>query len=796
MSVNKHHRSLELPKVLERLANMCSCADSAQMALEICPCSSLNEVQFTISQTVTAYKLIGQFGSPSFGGIKNVNNSLARATSGGALSSYELLSVCEVLRVVRSLKEWKERHDIGETALDNIFDVLYVNKHLEESISSAIISEEEISDYASAELANIRRKKRAASNRVREQLEKMIRSKSTQKYLQESIITIRGGRFVVPVKAENRSEIPGLVHDTSSSGSTVFIEPMGVVEANNEIKMLESKEREEIERILFALSAQVGEFSEGIKIGYNALIELDLIFAKGKLAFEMKASEPIVNDKGIIDLRKARHPLLDVKKVVPIDINIGENFDTLVITGPNTGGKTVSLKTLGLLTLMGMCGLMIPAEDNSKISVFDNVLSDIGDEQSIEQSLSTFSAHMTNMIDIFKCADAYSLILLDELGAGTDPIEGAALAISILESLRSKGCKVAATTHYAELKTFALSTKGVENASCEFDVSTLKPTHRLLIGLPGRSNAFAILSKLGMENSIIERARELVSTEDTKFEEVVEDLQQSHSKLENERMELLRLKSEAEALAKKAKAEAESVRAEKEKILEQSKIQARQIINSARAESNRLLNQLEDMKKEFSAKNSDEIVRRARAQVKSGLGNMEDMADPVEDRNNNTGYVLPRPLKAGDNVLMVDIDKKAVVITPADNNGMVYVQAGIIKTRVNVKTLKLIEDNSKAEKRKIAPKSTNFVESRATRALSTELDIRGRAVDEGIMELDSFLDSAVMSGVEVVTIIHGKGTGVLKKAIRQHLKSHKSVKEHRRGEYGEGEDGVTVVTLK
>ena len=794
--MNKHYRSLELPKVLERLSKVCSCPDSAEKALELTPVSNFSEVNFNMSQTVTAYKLIGQFGAPSFGGVKNVNNALARASSGGSLSIYELLSVCEVLRVVRSLKEWKERHDIGETSLDNIFEVLYVNRHLEDSISSAIISEEEISDNASPELADIRRKKRAAQSRVREQLEKMVRSKSTQKYLQEAIITIRDGRFVVPVKAENRSEIQGLVHDTSSSGSTVFIEPMGVVEANNEIKLLEGKEREEIDRILQALSVAVGDFAEGIKIGYSALIELDLIFAKGKLAYDMRAIEPLINEDGIIELKKARHPLLDPKKVVAIDINIGDSFDTLVITGPNTGGKTVSLKTLGLLTLMTMCGLMIPADDNSRVSVFDNVLSDIGDEQSIEQSLSTFSAHMTNMIDIFKVADAYSLVLLDELGAGTDPIEGAALAISILESLRSRGCKIAATTHYAELKTFALSTKGVENASCEFDVATLKPTHRLLIGLPGRSNAFAILTKLGMATDIIDRARELVSSDNTKFEEVVEDLQESHSKLENERRELIRLRAEAEALAKKARSEADSVKAEKEKILEQSKLQARQIINSARAESNRLLNELEDMKKEFSADNSAEMVRRARAQVKAGIGNIENIADPVDERK-NTGYVLPRPLKAGDNVILVDIDKKAVVITPPDNNGMVYVQAGIIKTRVDVSNLKLVEEKKTTpEKRKIAPRTTIGVESRATRAISTELDIRGHAIDEGLMELDNFLDGAIMSGIEVVTVIHGKGTGALKNAVRQHLKTHRGVKEFRRGVYGEGEDGVTVITLK
>ena len=788
----KHIRVLELPKVLERLSLLCHCPDAAEMAVSLCPSSELSTAVKLMNQTVEAYTLTARYGAPSFGGLTNVNGSLTRAGAGGTLSMAELLRVAETLRVIRSLKQWQENHAAGAAALSPFFEVLQPNLYLENKIFTAIISEEEMSDKASPALADIRRKIRGASGKVREQLDKLIRSKTFQKYLQEPIVTIRGGRFVVPVKAEHRGEIAGLVHDTSGSGSTLFVEPTAVVEANNEIKVLEAKEREEIERILAALSQEAGGFAGGIALGFTACCELDLIFGKAKLAFDMKASEPVLNDKGVIDIKKARHPLLDPAKVVATDIRLGKEFDTLVITGPNTGGKTVSLKTLGLLTLMGMCGLMIPAGDNSQLSVFRHVFADIGDEQSIEQSLSTFSAHMTNMIDILKQADDNSLVLADELGSGTDPIEGAALATAILETLRLQGAKIAATTHYAELKAFALQTKGVENACCEFDVATLRPTYRLLIGMPGRSNAFAILQRLGMEEGVILRSKELVSAENQQFEQVVEKLEKSHTDLEQERMEIARLQLQAKQLTEKAKSEKEELLKERDKILEQAREQSRNILEKTRAQARELLNALEDLKKQASSGQAAEMLRRAKAQMSAGMNQLEDTADPVT-QNPVSKYVLPRPLKVGDTVLIADIDKQGTVLSLPDSSHMVYIQAGIIKTKVSLDNLRLQETKltqPKTEKRKVG------VESRGLRKVSTELDLRGYASDEGITEVDRFIDQAVLSGIETVTVIHGKGTGVLRTAIRQYLRSHRSVASFRPGKYGEGEDGVTVIVLK
>lgn len=788
----KHIRVLELPKVLERLSLLCHCPDTAQLAKELAPATTLSVAVKQMEQTVEAYTLTARYGAPSFGGLTNVNGSLTRAAAGGTLSMGELLQIAETLRVIRSLKQWQENHAGNSLALGSYFDVLQPNSYLENKISTAIISEEEMSDKASPELADIRRKIRGASSKVREQLDKLIRSKTFQKYLQEPIVTIRGGRFVVPVKAEHRGEIAGLVHDTSGSGSTLFVEPTAVVEANNEIKVLEAKEREEIERILAALSEEAGGFAAGVALGFTACCELDLIFAKAKLAFDMKASQPLLNDKGEIDLKKARHPLLDPTKVVATDIRLGKEFDTLMITGPNTGGKTVSLKTLGLLTLMGMCGLMIPAGDNSQLSVFSHVFADIGDEQSIEQSLSTFSAHMTNMIDILKQTDNHSLVLADELGSGTDPIEGAALATAILETLREKGAKIAATTHYAELKAYALQTPGVENACCEFDVATLRPTYRLLIGMPGRSNAFAILKRLGMSDDVIERSQKLVSAENRQFEQVVEKLEQSHTDLEQERLEISRLQETTRQLTAKAKQEKEELIKERDKILESAREQSRNILEKTRAEARELLNALEDLKKQASSGQAAEMLRRAKAQMSSGMNRLEDTADPVTQGGGNR-YVLPRPLKVGDTVVIADIDKQGTVLSLPDASGMVYIQAGIIKTKVPLDNLRLQEakpQKQKPEKRHVG------VESRGLRKVSTELDLRGYASDEGITEVDRFIDQALLSGIETVTIIHGKGTGVLRSAIRQYLRSHRSVASFRPGKYGEGEDGVTVVVLK
>lgn len=790
----RHIHTLDFEKVLTLLKKQAATADGKQAAEALEPSYDFYEVKRLQSETLSAYKLIAKYSAPSFGGTVNVNGQLSRACSGGVLSAGELLNVASVLRVIRSLSQWRDNHCPDDTALMPYFSALFPNKYLEDRINDAIISEEEISDRASPALFDIRRKKKAQGDKIRDKLDGMIHSKTVQKFLQEPIVTIRGGRFVVPVKAECRSEVAGLVHDTSSTGSTVFVEPMSVVEANNQIKILEAKEREEIDRILAELSSEAAGFAESIKAGYEAVIRLDLIFAKGKLAFDMKASEPIVNNEGKINLKRARHPLIDPKKVVATDIRLGEDFDTLIITGPNTGGKTVTLKTLGLLTLMTMCGMMIPAADESSVAVFDRILVDIGDEQSIEQSLSTFSAHMTNIIEIFKVCDGKSLVLLDELGAGTDPTEGAALATAIIDEMRRRGARVAATTHYPELKAYALETAGVENACCEFDVNTLSPTYRLLIGLPGKSNAFAILSHLGMSESVINEAKGLISGETRRFEQVVETLQQSHAGLESERAKARELFSSAKELERKSKAERENLEKERKKILENARKQARDITESARAESSRLLNELEDIKKQSKTENAAEMLRRAKAAAKRGLEKTEKAADPVEKTSSK--YKLPRPLKIGDNVLIADIDKNAVVLSLPDKSGSCFVQAGIIKTKVSVDNLRLLESEKNVITESFKERSVKGVESRALRKVSTELDIRGMASDEGIIELDNFIDGALLSGVETITVIHGKGTGVLKNAVRTHLKTHRSVKSFRRGMYGEGEDGVTVITLK
>ena len=708
----------------------------------------------------------------------------------------ELLEIAEVLRVIRSLSEWRSRSEGVETCLDNFFHALMPNKFLEERILNAILSEDEMADGASPTLQDIRRKIRAASSRVRDRLDQMIRSPRYQKFLQEPIVTQRNGRFVVPVKNENRGEVPGLVHDTSSSGATVFIEPMGVVEANNEIKVLQSKERDEIDRILTELSAEAGSFADSIKASYECAVELNLIFAKAQLAYEMKAAPPLLNDEGVIELRRARHPLIAKEKVVPTDIRLGETFDTLVITGPNTGGKTVSIKTVGLLTLMAMCGLMIPVADQSRISIFTHVLADIGDEQSIEQSLSTFSAHMTNIISILHQADAHSLVLIDELGAGTDPVEGAALAMAILEQLHQQGAKIAATTHYAELKAYALQTPRVENGCCEFDVATLRPTYRLLIGVPGRSNAFAISERLGMGSEVVDRARELVSAENTRFEDVVESLEKSHQALEQEREDARAQRAEAETIRQKAEEQLKSVDKLREREMEQARTQAMRIVEQARRESQAFLMELEKLKKEKEKnQNLADLARRAKSQMKQHANAMAEVTNPVvAPVIDDADYVLPRPLQVGDAVLIADLDKQATVLTLPDKNGNVEVQAGPLKTRVKLQSLRLL--NAKQRKNQSKSRTVRRSDSIAQTSVKTSCDLRGKTVEEALLDLDQFLDDCVMTGLNECTIIHGKGTGALRGAVQKHLRAHPMVKGYRLGTYGEGEDGVTMVTLK
>ena len=793
---DKHMKALEFDKVLEKLSQFTSCEDARYNALHLKPETNLELAKALLNQTTDAHMLLARFGGPSFGGLKNVNNALSRANAGSVLNTKELLDIGGVLRVIRTLSQWRASNAGVQSVLDPLFSALMPNRFLESAIFNAIISEEEISDNASPTLAEIRRKIRNQESKVREQLEKFTRSQTHSKYLQENIITQRNGRYVVPVKNEYRSEVPGLVHDTSSSGATVFVEPMAVVEANNEIRVLQAKEREEIERILFELSASAGDFAQSIKNSYECALELNLIFAKAQYAYNIKGCPPILNDKGIVNLRMARHPLIDPKKVVPVDIMLGKDFDTLVITGPNTGGKTVSIKTIGLLSMMAMCGLMIPAGDRSEISVFTEILSDIGDEQSIEQSLSTFSAHMTNIISILNKAGDGSLVLIDELGAGTDPVEGAALAMAVLEALHEKGAKIAATTHYAELKAYALETPRVENGCCEFDVATLRPTYRLLIGVPGKSNALAISDRLGLDKSVIARAEELVSVENKEFENVVDRLEETRIKMESEF-------DKARALADKAakeKAEAEKLKEEisklREQEMEKARSQALRVVESAKREAYALLQELEKLKKEQQkTKDAAELAKRAKAMVRKGVDAIDSAADPVIGIDDDDGnYVLPRALVAGDTVIIRDIGKTAKVITPADKNGNVEVQAGSIKTRVKVSNLRLCENVPKKKETKSTPKLQG--ESRLNMAASTRLDLRGMTVDECLIELDRFIDMGLRTGLNEFTVVHGKGTGALRSAVTRYLKASPFVKTSRLGVYGEGEDGVTIVTLK
>lgn len=794
---NRHFKTLELDKILERLGEYTSCEDARRAAAGLEPQTSLETAKALMNQTRDAHMLLARFGGPSFGGLKNISNSLRRADAGSVLSMRELLDIAAVLRVIRGLEQWRSTNAGVETILDVFFGSLSPNKFLEDTINNAIMSEDEMSDNASPALYDIRRKIRVQESRVREQLDKLTHSQKYSKFLQESIITMRNGRFVVPVKNEHRNEVPGLVHDTSSSGATIFIEPMPVVEANNEIKVLQSKEREEIERILFEISATAGSFADNIIASYECAVELNVIFAKAHLAYSMNASMPELNNRGIINLRAARHPLIDKKNVVCVDISLGEDFDTLVITGPNTGGKTVSIKTIGLLTLMAMCGLMIPVNDQSSVSVFENILADIGDEQSIEQSLSTFSSHITNIIDIIEQANSRSLVLIDELGAGTDPVEGAALAMSVLETLNKKGAKIAATTHYAELKAYALETDRVENGCCEFDVKTLRPTYRLLIGVPGRSNAFAISERLGMDSQTVNRARELVSMENIRFEDVVDKLEANRLELEKSRKEAQELKGQVISELEKAKELRSAAQAVRDKELENAKSQALRITEQAKREANNLMQELDKLKKERDkTKDAVELARRARATIKHSIEAIDAASDPVvECIESDDEYVLPRPLIIGDNVIIGELGRQATVLSLPDKNEMVEVQAGVLKTRVKLQGLRLIEGSSN-KKQTDRKRNVSTVESRLNMNVQTKLDLRGLMVEECLLELDRFIDSSLRSGLNEFTIVHGKGTGALRAAVQKYLKGCPYVKSFRLGAFGEGESGVTIVQFK
>ena len=792
---DKSLRTLELPRVLELLSEQAVSAEAKQRALRLRPETEPEEVLRLLDQTDAARNLIGLRGSPSFSGVKPVAEALDRADRGGALNTRELLTIADLLTAARRAKEYFNDEAAEKTAIDHLFLSLHGNRFLEEKIKRAIPDEDTIADAACTELADIRRHMRAAQAKSRQILQRIISSPSYGKILQETIITQRDGRFVVPVKAEHKGDLPGLVHDISSTGATLFVEPMGVVQANNEFIELQAKEQKEIDRILAEFSAEAAAHREDIQWDYDTLVHLDLIFARGQLSYKMNAVRPEVRRDGAIHLRKARHPLLDPKTAVPIDIELGDTFDTLVITGPNTGGKTVTLKTLGLLTLMTQCGLHIPAADRSAVSVYERVLADIGDEQSIEQSLSTFSAHMVNIVEILKEADRHSLVLFDELGAGTDPVEGAALAIAVIQHVRRLGAKVAATTHYAELKTFAMTTAGVENASCEFDVETLAPTYRLLIGIPGKSNAFAISRRLGLPEDVIAAAQEQMSGESVRFEDILTQLEEKRQALEKREQEADRLLRQREEDARKAREFRDQMERAKDNARGRGEAEAKRILRDARAAADQVFQELSEMRKAQARADRALNENEARAALRRTLNEAEEAVSKRDARQEPIPKPS-RPIRAGDLVEFPGVRQPAEVVS-VGKDGTLQLKAGILKMKAKADEVRLIEDDERAARKKTPSVTIRQNADRALRASAArELDIRGMETLEAESVVENFLSAAVMGKLETVTIIHGKGTGALRKAVHDILRRNKAVKSFRLGVYGEGESGVTVVTLK
>ena len=787
----KSMETLELPRVLALLANEAVTEEGKERCLALRPVSVPSDVSRLQKQTSAAFDLLVKHGTPSLSGVRPVAMALRRADRGGALNTRELLDIAQVLRCARSVREYGAGGGEGKTVLDGYFESLTANRFLEDKITGSILSEDEIADAASPELADIRRHIRAAAGKVRDVLNRLI-SSNQSKYLQDAIITMRGGRYVVPVKSEHKNDIPGLVHDVSGSGGTFFIEPMGVVNANNELRELQAREQKEIERILAELSADCANFKESIEDDYQTLVSLDCIFARAKLSSAMGAMEPALGSR--IELRRARHPLLDPKTAVRNDLTLGGGFDTLVITGPNTGGKTVTLKTLGLLTLMAQCGLHIPASDGSNVKVCSKVLADIGDEQSIDQSLSTFSSHMTNIVAILEQADDGTLILFDELGAGTDPVEGAALAAAIIESARGLGAKVAATTHYAELKVYAMTTAGVENASCEFDVETLAPTYRVLIGIPGKSNAFAISRRLGLPDYIIQRAADRIDAENVRFEDVLSQLDLQRQAMEKEKEQAARLRLEMEEARTQAEEYRARIEEERRRATEKAQAEARAILDQARDTADSVFRELNEMRRRQEEAREWVDDNDQRAQLRHKINEAEDALGVKKEE-------LPPPPPTrdavlGDTVELIKMGTQAEVVG-VNKDGTLQLQAGILKLKAKQEEVRVLEDVTARKKQSAKDKRhSNLSRPFRAAAAKAELDLRGMMVDEALGAVDLFLDNAVMGKLETVTIIHGKGTGALRRAVREHLKRSRYVKEYRPGVYGEGEDGVTVATLR
>ncbi len=790
----KSLKTLEYYEILERLASQAASPQGKRKCLALRPLEDREQSDIWMRQTTDAKDLMVRQGSPSFGGLREVGPTLARAGRGGTLNPRELLDVASVLQTSRRALAYDAEHE-EKTTLTPIFGLLTGNRTLEEAITTAIISEEEIADGASPELMSIRRELRRISGKVRETLNRMI-SGERSKYLQENIVTQRGGRFVLPVKAEHKGDVPGLVHDTSSTGATLFIEPAAVVEINNQIKVLEGREEAEIERILAELSAEVSMCRGAVEQDMDALATLDFIFARAKLSFDMNAAAPVLKGKGSgCRLIRARHPLLDKDKAVPIDIAIGGEYDTLVITGPNTGGKTVSLKTLGLLSLMAASGLHIPANEQSEIGLFEHVYADIGDEQSIEQSLSTFSAHMKTIVSIMECCGMGDLVLFDELGAGTDPVEGAALAVAVIGYARQMGACVAATTHYAELKTFALTTEGVENASCEFNVQSLQPTYRLLIGIPGKSNAFAIAARLGLQPTIIERAKEQVSTEDARFEDVLAELERERRRIEQMKDEAAKMRSAAQSERDKMRSERDNAEQKAEKLLETARSQADRILKDARMTAETVFDELDELKRNSQKNNADQNLAAAKAALRGVITQTENEQHKAKVRR-TVDANDQRPVQKGDRVRLLNVAGViATVLAPEDKDGSVQVQAGAMKMTVKANEIRLVEEHKEPAKR-TAPKRDAPKRELNIRSAESEVDVRGMSAEEAVFEVDNFLSRAIMAGLPSVTVIHGKGTGILRNAIQSHLRGNKRIKSVRSGVYGEGEQGVTIVEFR
>lgn len=782
--------TLEFDKIRQMLADSCPTKGAAEAARSLYPATYIEAAKARQTLTTDAKRLCDAKGMPSFGGVVDISDVCERALKGAVLTPRELLDVAVLLRASRQLLDYIRSNRLFETSLDEVFERLIPNRTLEDRIARSIISEELIADEASPALADVRRKIRSANVKVRETLARYTGG-SYSKYLQENIVTQRNGRFVIPVKAECRNEIKGLIHDTSSSGATIFIEPMAVVEANNELAMLESREAHEIEKVLADLSAAVAGISPSLNLNYRNVTQLAFIFGCAELSRKMDACEPILTEERACRLLRARHPLIDKKSVVPVTLTIGGEYDTLIITGPNTGGKTVTLKTLGLFALMAQSGLHLPCDEGSGVCIFDSVLVDLGDEQSIEQSLSTFSSHMVNIVGILKEKDSRSLVLFDELGAGTDPVEGAALAIAVIEDVRAAGAMCMATTHYTELKTYALDTDGVCNASCEFDVETLRPTYKLIIGTPGKSNAFAISSKLGLPEKIVKRAESLVGSENKKLESVLGELELLRQQTEKQLEEAERQRIEYESYKKTAEADIAKRLADSEKTLENARAKAQNMVDSAKLSSDFIMEQLDRVQKQRESERLGKELADARREIREHLRVHSDSFDPVV-RRKVENYKLPRELRRGDEVYVVSLDKTGV-LTDNPSGGKVGIQIGIIKTKVEVSDLQLIEDQptkKKNEKRGAPHKVT------VNRDFRGEVDLRGKTGDEAWSVVDKYFDDAAIAGFHSVRLIHGKGTGALKNAIWAYLKKDSRVASFRIGQFGEGDGGVTVVELK